>query len=164
MIKIQWPLGVWRIFSGLAVKWDVVKFLSVMRSSVVLCLLPGLMGKAPAGTIWKSCLGAAAEMEKPASGVHVPACMHTNGCMMGSCRTEHVCELKVVIFSQRPETSLSTFLDVETECKANVSYLNVTVLKRNTVLFHFVPIPDVTSFNFFCKTELVHFLFPLGKC
>lgn len=159
MIKIQWPLGVWRIFSGLAVKWDVVKFLSVMRSSVVLFLLPGLMGKAPAGTIWKSCLGAAAEMEKPASVVHVPACMHTNGCMMGSCRTEHVCELKVVIFSQRPETSLSTFLDVETECKANVSYLNVTVLKRNTVLFHFVPIPDVTSFNFFAKLSLYIFCF-----
>lgn len=39
------------------------------------------------------------KMEMPASGAHVPACLHTDGSMLGRYRMEHVCELKVVIFS-----------------------------------------------------------------
>ena len=68
-------------------------------------------------------------MERPALSVHVPACMHTDGRMLGSCRTEHVRELKVVIFSGRLETSLSMFLDFNPEGNTNPNYRNLAHCK-----------------------------------
>lgn len=110
------------------------------------------MVKASAGTIWKSCLAAVADMERPSPSVRVAACVHTDGCMSGSCRTEHACELKVVIFSWRSETSLGMFWDDTTEWKTNVSHLNssyLTYMQHST--FPFVPRLGVTTLKFVSK-------------
>lgn len=84
--------------------------------------------------------------------------MHTAGCMLGSCRTKHVWEPEVVIFSERPQTSLSMFLGFKTECKSEPSQL--TALELNTALLFFYQ----TWTWLLCRIELVRFLFPVGKC
>lgn len=141
MVKIQWLREVWRILfrfvsemGGCKVSVSYEMNLEVV-GGVLVTAVPD--GKSTSRShLKKSWLVKAAKMQKPASGAHVPACMHTDGWMLGSRRMEHVVSSRWWFSHPRPETSLSMFLDVETECKAVLSSLKLSVLKHNTV-FHF---------------------------
>lgn len=97
--------------------------------------------------------------------MHAPACAHTDGCMLGSFRTRHVCDLKGRFFSWRPAHQPQHVFQF---LKRNTNFV---CLSHCTEMQHralaFAPTLDMACFEFRGLSSLLCVcvcVFSLGKC